>query len=102
MNDVRDVRDEIVVAHPEVHQEPTPPPSDSRAASSAEAHIPEQQNIKRMDIDDETMAPDMLSPMSADGEKHEENELPALSSAGLSSPSMGYDFSNVRVRPWLT
>jgi hypothetical protein len=50
-----------------------------------------------MDIDEETTAPDMLSPMSAEGDKPEESELPALSATDLGSPSMGYDFSNVRV-----
>jgi hypothetical protein len=48
------------------------------------------------------MATDMPSPISADGEKHDEGELPALDSADLGSPSMGYDFSNVRVRIPLT
>lgn len=44
------------------------------------------------------MATDMPSPISADGEKHDEGELPALDSADLGSPSMGYEFSNIRVR----
>jgi len=52
-----------------------------------------------MDIDEEAAAPDMLSPMSADGEKQEEIDLPALTSTDLGSPSMGYDFSNIRLIP---
>jgi hypothetical protein len=50
-----------------------------------------------MDIDEETSAPDMLSPISAEGDKQEEAELPALANTDLGSPSMGYDFSNIRV-----
>jgi len=83
---------------PEVHQQPTPPPSDSHVSGGTEARIAESQ-AKRMDIDEESTAPDMLSPMSTDGEKQEEHELPTLSSTGLSSPSMGYDFSNIRLIP---
>ncbi len=82
---------------PEVLQQPTPP-ADSQTIGSADRHIAEPQGIKRMDIDEETSGADMLSPMSAEGEKHEESELPALTNADLGSPSMGYDFSNVRVR----
>jgi hypothetical protein len=89
-------RDEAIVTAPEVLQQPTPP-SDSQAASSTDTHIADQQNIKRMDIDEDPTAPDMLSPMSADGDKQEESELPALTSTDLGSPSMGYDFSNIRV-----
>jgi glucose-induced degradation protein 4 len=91
--------EESIVTSPEVHQQPTPPLSDSQVHGSTESHIIEQQNIKRMDIDEETTAgPDMLSPMSADTDnKQEESELPALTSTDP-SPSMGYDFSNVRVR----
>ena len=91
-------RDEAIVTAPEVLQQPTPPPSDSQAAGSTDTHIADQQNIKRMDIDEDPTAPDILSPMSADGDKQEESELPALSSTDLGSPSMGYEFSNVRVR----
>jgi hypothetical protein len=89
---------EAMVTAPEVLQQPTPPPSDLPVAGSTDTHIAEQQNIKRMDMDEDTSAPDMLSPMSAEGDKQEESELPALTSADLGSPSMGYDFSNVRVR----
>jgi hypothetical protein len=89
----------ILVAAPEVHQEPTPPLTDTHVGST-ESHIADQPNIKRMDIDEETTAgPDMLSPMSADTDnKQEESELPALTSTDLALPSMSYDFSNVRVR----
>jgi hypothetical protein len=92
--------EESIVAAPEVHQQPTPPPSDSHVPGSTEGHIADQQNVKRMDVDEETTAgPDILSPMSADTDnKQEESELPALTSTDLGSPSMGYDFSNIRVR----
>jgi hypothetical protein len=94
------ISEESIVAAPEVHQQPTPTPSDSHVpAGSTESHIDDQQNIKRMDMDEDTSAgPDMLSPMSADTDnKQEESELPALTSIDLGSQSMGYDFSNIRV-----
>ena len=82
---------------PEIHQQPTPPPSDSHIPDLAETHIAEFHG-KRMDLDEEATAPDMLSPMSADGEKQEEHEISArMTSTNLGSPSMGYDFSNIRV-----
>jgi len=52
-----------------------------------------------MDIDEETSGPDMLSPMSAEADKHDEGEMRTLSRTDLSSPSMGYDFSNIRLIP---
>lgn len=53
-----------------------------------------------MDIEEEpTTGPDMMSPMSVDTDnKPEESELPALTSTDPCPPSLGYDFSNVRVR----
>lgn len=92
-----DDRDEVITAVPEAHQQPTPPASDSQINNSAATYMADEQNIKRIDMDEETSAPDMLSPMSTDGEKQDESELPALTSADLGSPSMGYDFSCVRV-----
>jgi len=92
-------QDEAIVTAPEVLQQPTPPPSDSQVTGSAEIHIAEQQQTKRMDIDEETSGPDMLSPMSAEADKQDDSELPTLSSTDLSSPSMGYDFSNIRLIP---
>ena len=96
--------EEAVVAAPEVYQQPTPSPTDSHVHGSTESHIADEQEIKRMDIEEETTAgPDMLSPMSADADnKPEENELPALTSTDLGSPSLGYDFSNIRVRQIIT
>jgi hypothetical protein len=91
-----DSHDEAIVTAPEVLQQPTPP-SDSQATGSTDTHIADQPDSKRMDIDEDTTAPDMLSPMSAEGDKPDENGLPALSSADLGAPSMGYDFSNIRV-----
>jgi len=91
--------DEAVVIAPEILQQPTPPPSDSHAGrSTTDTHIADQPD-KRMDIDDETSAPDMLSPMSAEGDKQEETDLPALANTDPGSPSMGYDFSNIRLIP---
>jgi hypothetical protein len=91
-----DVREEVIDAAPEIHQQLTPPPSESHVPGSAEARTADNHG-KRMDTDEDITAPDMLSPISADGEKQDEHDLPALSSTDLSSPSMGYDFSNVRV-----
>jgi hypothetical protein len=91
--------DEAIVTTAEVQQQPTPPLSDSQAAGSTETQASVQQNTKQMDIDEDPMVPDIMSPMSAEGDKHEENELPALTSSDLSSPSMGYDFSNIRLIP---
>ncbi|KAH8662837.1 vacuolar import and degradation protein-domain-containing protein [Tricladium varicosporioides] len=90
--------DEAVVNAPEVLQQPTPP-SDSQNAGLTDRHITDQPEIKRMDIDEDTTAPDMLSPMSAEGDKQEENDLPALRNTDICSPSMSYDFSNVRLIP---
>lgn len=89
--------DEAIATAPEVLQQPTPPPAESRAAGSTDTHIAEQHNTKQMDVDEENSGPDMLSPMSAEGDKPEESELPSLSNTDLGSPSMGYDFSNIRV-----
>jgi hypothetical protein len=86
---------------PEIFQQPTPPRSDSQAPGSTDSHIVEQQGNKRMDIDEESHIPDMLSPMSAEGDKHDDTELHALSNTDISSPSMGYDFSNIRVCTYL-
>jgi hypothetical protein len=79
----------------EAFQQPTPPPSEPAGLTGT--HITQQRNNKRMDIDEDISAPDMLSPRSAEGEKHEDSELPVLSSTDQGSPSMGYDFSSIRV-----
>jgi glucose-induced degradation protein 4 len=92
-----DTRDEAIATAPEVLQQPTPPPSDSPVTGSTDTHVAEPQDVKQMDIDEEIAPRDMLSPMSAEGDKQEETELPALSATDLGSPSMGYEFSNVRV-----
>jgi len=92
-----DPQDEAIVTAPEVLQQPTPPPSHSQLVGSAAGHVEEQQQTKRMDIDDEINGPDMLSPMSAEADKQEDTERTSMSNTDLSSPSMGYDFSNIRV-----
>ncbi|KAM3085934.1 hypothetical protein ACMFMG_002985 [Clarireedia jacksonii] len=84
---------------PEILQRPTPPPHDSQDGGSTEGRLNYQENNKRMDIDEDTTGPDMLSPVSVEGDKHEEPELPALTNPHLGSPSLGYDFSNVRLIP---
>jgi hypothetical protein len=92
--------DEFVLVATEAQQQPTPPPQDSQESGPAETHS--LRSIKRNDSDQEAAAPDMPSPISADGEKHEERELAVLNSVDLGSPSPSYDFSNVRVRTTLT
>ncbi|KAH7403457.1 vacuolar import and degradation protein-domain-containing protein [Cadophora sp. MPI-SDFR-AT-0126] len=91
--------DEAIATAPEVLQQPTPPPAESRPAGSTDTHIAAQHSTKQMDVDEDNSGPDMLSPMSAEGDKQEESELPALSNTDLGSPSMGYDFSNIRLLP---
>ncbi|KAL3427978.1 vesicle-mediated transporter vid24 [Phlyctema vagabunda] len=95
-SEMEESSDERIVM-PEVQQPPTP--SDSPAPGSPEAIRRPQQHTKRMDIDDDPASTEMLSPMSAGADKHSGNELSALTSAGLGSPSMGYDFSHVRMIP---
>ena len=95
--EIDETRDEAIETAPEVLQQPTPPPSDSQVTGSTDTHVAEPQDVKRMDIDEEIAPRDMLSPMSAEGDKQEETELPALPVTDLGSPSMGYEFSNVRV-----
>lgn len=92
-----DTRDEAIEIAPEVLQQPTPPPSDSQVTGSTDAHVADSQGVKQMDIDEEIVPRDMLSPMSAEGDKLDETDLPALPVTDLCSPSMGYEFSNVRV-----
>jgi hypothetical protein len=83
---------------PEVLQQPSPSPPESHTTGSTDTHIAEQQQGKRMDIDEEASAPDMLSPMSAETDKQQdESDLHQLTRSDLGSPSMGYDFSNIRV-----
>ncbi len=96
-----EIEDSLIEANliaPPVLQQPSPPPSHSHTAGSTDPHIAEQQQTKRMDIDEEASAPDMLSPMSAEADKQDESELHPLTRADLGSPSIGYDFSNIRVR----
>ena len=89
---------ETNIPAPEVLQQPSPSPPESHTIGSTDTHIAEQQPGKRMDIDEETSAPDMLSPMSAEADKQQdESDLHQLSRSDLGSPSMGYDFSNIRV-----
>jgi len=94
-----DTRDEAIETAPEVLQQPTPPPSESQVTGSTDTHVANPQDVKRMEIDEEIVPRDMLSPMSAEGDKQEETDLCALPVTDLGSPSMGYEFSNVRLLP---
>ncbi|TVY42174.1 Glucose-induced degradation protein-like protein, partial [Lachnellula subtilissima] len=94
-----DTHDEAIETSPEILQQPTPPPSDSRVTGSTDTHVADPQDVKQMDIDEEIAPRDMLSPISAEGDKQEETDLPALPVTDLCSPSMGYEFSNVRLLP---
>ncbi|PMD64046.1 vesicle-mediated transport protein-like protein Vid24 [Hyaloscypha bicolor E] len=91
---------EANVPAPEVLQQPSPSPPESHTTGSTDTHIAEQQQGKRMDIDEEASAPDMLSPMSTETDKQQdESDLHQLTRSDLGSPSMGYDFSNIRLIP---
>lgn len=92
-----DAGGELIPGASEAQQQPTPPPQDSQVAGPAERHS--MRSMKQMDTEDEAAAPDIPSPISADGEKHDERELSALHSTDLGSPSLSYDFSNVRLIP---
>lgn len=91
-----DTLTDVIPTSPEIRQQPTPPLSDSHVSAPTDTRSAPATSIKQMDVDDENTTSDMLSPMSTEGEKHDEPELRAPTSA-LSSPSMGYDFSNIRV-----
>jgi glucose-induced degradation protein 4 len=93
---MEDAGGELITADSEAQQQPTPPPQDSQVAGPAERHS--MRSMKQMDKEEESAAPDMPSPISADGEKHDVDDLSALNNADLGSPSLSYDFSNVRVR----
>ncbi|TVY67419.1 Glucose-induced degradation protein 4-like protein [Lachnellula suecica] len=97
--DMDETRDEAIAEAPEIRQQPTPPPSDSQVTAPTDTRSAEPEEAKQMEIDEDTPPTDMLSPMSAEGDKQEESELPTLSVADSGSPSMGYDFSNVRLMP---
>jgi glucose-induced degradation protein 4 len=89
---------EANIPAPEVLHQPSPSPPESHTTGSTDTHIAEHQQGKRMDIDEEASAPDILSPMSAEADKQQdESDLHQLTRSDLGSPSMGYDFSNIRV-----
>ncbi|RDW88923.1 putative VID24 [Coleophoma cylindrospora] len=79
---------------------PGSPPSDTPERGSADRDVTRNQHhVKHLDIDEDHASTDMLSPMSTATEKHETSELSALASTDPGSPSMGYDFSHVRLIP---
>jgi hypothetical protein len=84
-------------------QQPTPPPSDSQSANSpSHPFTGNEQHTKKLDMEGdsqsmEIVSGDMMSPVSVE-DKQEEAEQPALATSQVgNSPSMSYDFSNVRV-----
>ncbi|KAJ8070990.1 hypothetical protein OCU04_001342 [Sclerotinia nivalis] len=80
-------------------QQPTPPPHDLRRADTTATSQTDLRNTKNMDIDEETNGADMASPISADGDKQDDAEIRAITNPRIPSPSLGYDFSNVRLLP---
>lgn len=78
-------------------QQPTPPPHDSRRATPMGTPQTHLRNTKNMGTVEETNGPDMLSPVSAEGDKQEDAEMRTITNPRVPSPSLGYDFSNVRV-----
>lgn len=77
--------------------QPLPPAlSDSPSPGLMETDARIQSSVKQIDIDEETAASDTMSPINAEGE--EERKPPTSTNNYLSSPSMGHDFSNIRVR----
>lgn len=78
--------------------QPSNPPAEAQTPGSAESPSqPSDAPVKKMELDDDGPAPENMSPMSAETYKHDEHDLPALSSRGYSPPSSSYDFSHVRV-----
>ncbi|TAQ87099.1 hypothetical protein B7494_g4563 [Chlorociboria aeruginascens] len=96
--DRHDTHDESIVTVPEILQQPTPP-SEPLLTGSTDTHIAERHGIKQMSTDEYPAPFGMLSPMSLDGDKQEEAELPSLSNLEFGPPAMGYDFSNIRLIP---
>ncbi|KAI9645009.1 hypothetical protein NHQ30_007046 [Ciborinia camelliae] len=83
----------------EITQQPTPPHHDSPRADTTEIYQNDMRNTKRMDTDEETNGADMLSPISMEGDKQEDTEMRTITNSRISSPSLGYDFSNIRLLP---
>jgi hypothetical protein len=82
---------------PDVHEQPPPSSPDPLLPGSAEPQVGDQ-HVKQMQIDEDPIPPNnVMSPISADGEKQDDSELLALNGTDHCSPSMGYDFSNIRV-----
>ncbi|KAH6708849.1 vacuolar import and degradation protein-domain-containing protein, partial [Leptodontidium sp. MPI-SDFR-AT-0119] len=76
--------------------QPLPPAlSDSPSPGLMETDARIQSSVKQIDIDEETAASDTMSPINAEGE--EERKPPTSTNNYLSSPSMGHDFSNIRL-----
>jgi hypothetical protein len=98
MRDGESVNTEMVV------QQPTPPASESqRTPDLTDTLSHQEENLKQMDIDEETPSSgDIMSPVSSE-DKREESEQPeqgALASAyNDGCLSRSYEFSNIRVCP---
>ncbi|QSZ28865.1 hypothetical protein DSL72_003370 [Monilinia vaccinii-corymbosi] len=85
---------ESPIIDPGTTQQPTPRRTDTTVTSRNG-----MRSTKRMDIDEETNGPDILSPMSTDGDKQEDAEMRTIANPHIPSPSLGYDFSHVRLLP---
>lgn len=82
-------------------QQPTPPPPESQTVvGPTDSYISTRDERKQVDpAEDENIVTDMLSPVSLEGDKQDDCELPARNGAGVGSSVEGYDFSNVRLTP---
>lgn len=92
---MQDSQDEVNVPVSATQQPNSPTPS--QPLGSTDTLITEQRVSKRIDTDEEVGASEMMSPMSAEGEKPDERDMQVLSRTEMGSSSMGYDFSNIRV-----
>lgn len=95
--DMTDPNDVIAIALQRAFQQPTPPPQDSPSVGPTDLYISRRHKHKRVVTDDEKTVVDMLSPISIEGDKQDECELPAPNGTRLGSPSDNFGFSNVRV-----
>jgi hypothetical protein len=96
-SDVNDTSDEVTTSLQRPAQQPTPPPQEALLDAPTDPYISRRHKHKRVVTDEDNTVVDMLSPVSVEGEKQDEYELPARNGAGLGSPADIYDFSNVRV-----
>lgn len=96
-SDVINTNDDVAMSLQRPTQQPTPPPQEALLDAPTDPYISRRHKHKRVVTDEDNSVIDMLSPVSIEGEKQDECELPARNGAGLGSPADIYDFSNVRV-----